>query len=134
MTASEMLRTHPQPTTVDQAALARCIEECFACAQTCVACADACLGEESVAELTRCIRLNLDCADVCESTGKILTRQTDFDAELARSIVQVCVAACRRCGDECERHAEHHEHCRVCADACRRCEQTCEDVLSSMGT
>jgi hypothetical protein len=131
MTVQEMLRTHPSSTTLDQATLARCIEECFGCLQACTACADACLGEQDVGELTRCIRLNLDCADVCESTGKILSRETAFDAGLAHAVVQACTDACGRCGDECERHAEHHEHCRVCADACRRCEQACEDVFSS---
>ena len=34
-------------------------------AQVCTACADACLGEDDVGELTRCIRLDLDCADLC---------------------------------------------------------------------
>lgn len=134
MTVQQMLATHPRSPELDHAALSRCIEECVACAQSCTACADACLGEESVGELTRCIRLNLDCADLCEAAGKILSRQTHFDAELARTVVLACAEACRRCGDECERHAEHHEHCRVCADACRRCEQACADILSTIGS
>jgi hypothetical protein len=133
MTVYEMLRTHPSP-PADAVALARCIEECFACGQSCTACADACLGEPDVAELTRCIRLNLDCADVCEATGKILSRQTQAQTALVSAIVRVCVEACRNCADECERHAEHHEHCRVCAEACRRCEQACDDVMSALGT
>ena len=36
----------------------------FDCAQTCTACANACLGEPDVADLVRCIRLNLHCADL----------------------------------------------------------------------
>jgi hypothetical protein len=132
MTVQEMLRTHPSPTAGTET-LARCIEECFVCAQSCTACADACLGERDVAELTRCIRLNLDCADVCETTGKILSRQTQVQTELMRAIVQACVEACRDCGEECESHAEHHDHCRVCADACRRCEQACDDALIAFG-
>jgi hypothetical protein len=36
------------------------------------------------------------------------------------------------CIDECERHAEMHEHCRICADACRRCQQACDELLASM--
>jgi hypothetical protein len=80
--------------------------------------------------LIRCIRLCLDCGDVCTATGQILSRQTDFEPALARSVVEACAQACRVCGEECERHADHHEHCRVCADVCRRCEQACDDVLS----
>ena len=131
MTVQEMLRTHPSP-AANAEALARCIEQCFACAQSCTVCADACLGESDVAELTRCIRLNLDCANVCEATGKILSRQTEAQPDLLTAIVQACVNACRVCGEECERHAEHHEHCRVCGEACRRCKQACEEVLTTL--
>jgi hypothetical protein len=63
MTVDEILKAHPSPAP-DADTLARCVEECFVCAQSCTACADACLGEPDVADLTRCIRLNLDCADI----------------------------------------------------------------------
>jgi hypothetical protein len=129
---TKMLETHPQATA--NGALARCIEHCFACALSCTSCADACLAEEQVQELVRCIRLNLDCADVCDATGRVLTRQTSTEPQLARSMLDACVQACRICAEECERHASHHEHCRVCAEACRRCEQACEELLSSIGS
>jgi hypothetical protein len=35
--------------------------------------------------------------------------------------------------EECDRHAEHHDHRRVCAGACRRCEQACNDILATTG-
>jgi hypothetical protein len=127
---TKMLETHPQATANE--ALARCIEQCFACALSCTSCADACLAEEQVQELVRCIRLNLDCADVCDATGRVLTRQTSTELRLARSMLDACVQACRICAEECERHAPHHEHCRVC-EACRRCEQACEELRSSFG-
>jgi hypothetical protein len=127
---TRMLETHPRAKPSE--ALSRCIAECFSCAETCTSCADACLAEERVQELVRCIRLNLDCADVCEVTGRVLTRQTAFEPGLALLLLQACAEACRVCGDECERHAEHHEHCRVCADACRRCQQACEEALTSI--
>ena len=40
--------------------------------------------------------------------------------------------ACRACGDECEKHAAHHEHCRLCAEVCRRCEQACRDLAATI--
>jgi hypothetical protein len=128
---TKMLETHPQSTANE--ALARCIEHCLACAFACTSCADACLAEEHVQELVRCIQLDLACADVCEATGRVLTRQTSSERRLARSILEACARACRMCAEECERHADHHEHCRVCAEACRRCEQACEDLRSSIG-
>ncbi len=127
----EMLRTSPTEASFDQQALIRGIEECFDCAQTCTACADACLGEDMVKELTRCIRLNLDCADICDTTGRALSRQVGADISVLRSFVEACAEACRVCGEECDRHAEMHEHCRVCAEACRACEQACRALLEA---
>ena len=128
----EMLDTHPWPGNVDRDVLARCIEECHGCSSTCTSCADACLSDEMVAELRKCIRLNLDCADITETTGRILTRQTEYDAPTSKAQLQACREACRTCAEECERHAEMHEHCRICAEACRRCEQACQELLSAM--
>src|SRR5918997_1098137 len=104
-----MFETNPSGPAVDAEALVECIEACFSCPKACTACADACLGEQDVQMLTRCIRLNLDCTDMCDATGKILSRQTAFDAEIAKATLQTCAQACRLCGNECEGHAEHHE-------------------------
>ena len=82
--------------------------------------------------LARCIRLDLDCANVCDATGHILSRQTATEPQMLRATLQACSEACRLCGEECEQHAEHHEHCRVCAQACRRCESACNNVLSAI--
>ena len=86
-----------------------------------------------VQQLRQCIRLNLDCADVCLATGRIMSRQTAFDATVARAALQACVQTCRVCGDECEVHARHGmAHCQTCMEACRRCEQACNAVLASL--
>ncbi|NLX09670.1 MAG: four-helix bundle copper-binding protein [Chloroflexi bacterium] len=128
----QMLATHPSPAAnVNQEALLRCIEACFECAQTCTSCADACLGEQNLQMLVRCIRLNLGCADICGTTGRALTRQTEPDWTLLKQQVQACAEACRACGAECEKHAHHHDHCRVCAEACRMCEQACRQLLAA---
>ena len=130
MVASQMVAAHPRPAT-DMTHLVECIEACFECAQACTSCADACLAEtEHLQALTTCIRLNLDCADVCEATGRLATRQSSADDAVLSAQVQACAEACRACAEECERHAEMHEHCRVCAEACRRCEEACRQMVS----
>ena len=129
----QMIETNPSGPAVDGGALVECIGACFDCAQACIACADACMGEGDLQMLARCIRLDLDCAEVCNATGKILSRQTAFDEEMARVVVEACARACRVCGEECEQHAEHGmEHCGVCAGACRRCESACDNLLRVM--
>ncbi len=130
---SAMLEAHPKDLTgVDSDKLVECITACLECAQTCTACADACLGEDMVAELTKCIRTNLDCADICATTGAILSRHTDSNAIVIKSVLEACAAVCKACADECEQHAEMHDHCKICAEACRRCEQACKDLLVSL--
>lgn len=128
--AHDMLLAHPRRLRVDPATLAECIDACFDCAQMCMACADACLGEPDLPALVHCIRLNLDCDDVCDLTSRLLSRQTLPDWTVLRAQLQACLAACRACAAECERHA-HHEHCRLCAQSCRRCEQACERLLAA---
>lgn len=132
--ATEMLETYPLDLGgVDRRALANCIDECFSCAQACTACADACLSEQAVSELVKCIRTNADCADICDATGRALSRHTGYDANLTRTILEACAAACKACGDECARHASAHEHCRICAEACQRCERACRELIATLG-
>jgi hypothetical protein len=130
--AKQQLDTYPRSFNLDAGVLAATIDALSDCAQACTACADDCLSEQDVAELTKCIRLCLDCADVCTATLRVASRQTEYDANLTRSLGAACVAVCKSCGDECQRHAQMHEHCRVCAEACRRCEQACAELLTSM--
>jgi hypothetical protein len=125
---AEILETHPQATADE--ALARYIEACFECVVACTSCADADLAEAEVKELVLCIRLCLDCADVCDATGRVLTRQSS-EPQLTRTLLETCLQACGLCAEECERHAHHHEHCRVCAESCRRCERACVDLLGT---
>jgi hypothetical protein len=133
--ADELIRAYPGTINADRELLARCISECFACAQACTACADACLSEKTIDELRKCIRTNLDCADICETTGRVLSRHTGYDANITRTILQACIQACRSCADECERHAGPGvlKHCRLCAEECRRCEQVCREVIAAIG-
>ena len=112
--------------------LAATIDALSDCAQACAADADADLAEQDLAEMVKCIRLCLDCVDVCTATAGVVSRQTDFDASITRPLLEACVATCKACGDECGRHAQHHEHCRVCEQACRRCEQACQELLAAI--
>lgn len=129
--AESILRSTPASIGYPDALLARCIDACFDCAQSCTACADACLAEDMVGDLRRCITSDLNCADVCASTGAVLSRQTAYDAQMSRAVLEACRLACRRCAEECERHASMHEHCRVCAEACRDCERACDALLAA---
>ena len=124
----EMIEAHPsRPPQVED--LVACLDACFACVHACTACADACLHEEAVKDLRRCVRTNLDCADVCAALGKALSRASTPDARLMGSLAQACVDACRACEEDCRMHAAAYAHCRICADACDVCARECQRVL-----
>ena len=132
-----MIQPHPAVDGDVQAdqALIDCIEASFDCAQTCIACADACLAEDEAHHLKQCIRLDLDCADICETVAKVATRRTGSNITTLRVLLAASAEACRVCAEECESHAEMHEHCAICAEACRRCEMACNalgDLTSPM--
>ncbi len=131
-TTLPMLESYPAEINVDRGRLAAAIDALIACAEACTACADACLSESSVAELTKCIRTDLDCADISGATARVLSRHTAYDANVSRALLEACAVACKACGDECWSHANMHEHCRICAEACRACETACRDLLATI--
>jgi Domain of Unknown Function (DUF326) len=128
----QMLDTYPRTVGFDADMLAATIDALNDCAQACTADVDADLSEQNLTEMVTCIRLCLHCADVCTATAGVTSRQAEYDANVTRPLLEACAAICKSCGDECERHARMHEHCRFCAEACRRCEQACRDLLDAM--
>ena len=130
--ARQMLDIHPPASGLDAGVLAAAIDALTDCAQACTADVDADLGEQDLAEMVKCIRLCLDCVDVCTATAGVVSRLAEYDPNVLRPLLEACVAICKSCGDECERHAPHFQHCRVCAEACRRCEQACRELLDAM--
>jgi hypothetical protein len=127
--ARQMLNTYPHTVIGDADVLAAAIDALSDCVQACNADTDADLDEHDLTDMVRCIRLCLDCVDVCTATAGVISRPVERDAGVVRPLLESCVAVCRSCGDECERHAAMHAHCRVCAEACRRCEQACRELL-----
>lgn len=133
MHIKEMIGKHPGFKGEANAALIHCINECYDCAQACSSCADASLAEDDIKMLVRCIRLSLDCADMCAATGAIATRHLVSESAMLREILAACGLTCRRCEEECLKHASHHAHCRVCAEVCASCSKACEAAIASIG-
>jgi hypothetical protein len=130
--ARQLLDAYPGTLNADAGMLVAAIDALSDCAQACIADADDDLSEPNLAEMVTCIRLCRDCADVCTATLGVVTRQAEYDTSVVRPLLEACVAICEKCGDECQLHAHHHEHCRVCEQACRRCEQACRELLRTV--
>ncbi len=133
MNSQQMIATHPDVRGNYSASLVHCIDECFACAQTCISCADACVAEPDIEMLRQCVRLNLDCADICNAVGALASRRTGSNEQILHQAIQLCEAVCAVCAEECEKHAKHHEHCKICAQHCRGCQEACRVAARSVG-
>jgi len=96
------------------------------CAEACDMCAESCLHEPMVADLVRCIKLDLDCAEVCHEAIRLIKR----NSEIQTQFIEMCANVCKMCEEECEEHQDMHDHCRICADACRRCYEACQTFAS----
>ena len=94
------------------------------CATECGHCAMACLDEQDVAMLTKCIKLDLDCAEVCRFTASLLSRGSEHGIHLLKECAEICDA----CADECEKHS-HMMHCKKCAVVCRDCAEECSEMV-----
>jgi hypothetical protein len=129
--AADLLAAHREGVRLDPDAVARCIDACLDSAQACIGCADACLSEEDIGDLATCIRLDWVCAGSCEALSHALSVRAGH-TETLRALLHACATACRACAEECERHEEHHDHCRICAEECRSCEQACTSLLEAL--
>lgn len=94
------------------------------CMAACNHCFDACLQEENVKMMAECIRLDRECADLCNFLEQALARNTPFAAALA----SVCATVCEACGNECKKH--DHDHCQECAKACFACAEACRKLAA----
>ena len=102
-----------------------CIDACMACIMACDHCAASCLREKDVTKMTTCIRLDMECADMC----RLVVRFMILGSQHASTLCEVCANICQTCAMECENHLM--EHCRECAAACRKCAQECMSMAAA---
>ncbi len=96
------------------------------CAAECSHCATACLEEEDVKMLVRCIKLDIDCSEICTLALSFVAR----GSEHAQHILHECADICDACADECDKHS-HMEHCQRCAEICRQCAELCHSGVAA---
>ncbi len=90
------------------------------CSVECNHCYSACLQEEDVKMMVKCIKLDRNCADICDMTAAWLAS----GSELSDKLKKLCSEVCNACAEECEKHS--HEHCKRCAEVCRKCSEACK--------
>lgn len=91
------------------------------CIAACEHCASACLTEKDPGRLAGCIRLDHDCAEACTLAARFLARGSEHTAKA----MDLCIALCEACAEECGHH--DHDHCRACREACLTCAAACKE-------
>ncbi|HBV1513596.1 hypothetical protein SS59_09625 [Enterobacter hormaechei subsp. xiangfangensis] len=51
----------------------KCIEACYLCATACDNCAASCLDEENLEMMRECIKLDMQCANICRLAAQFMT-------------------------------------------------------------
>jgi hypothetical protein len=128
MSIRKMIGLHPASAQHHNQALADAVHHLMYCAKMAASCADSCLAEPM--DMTQCVRLCLDCSDICDVTARLGLRRTGDDSLILRELLELCARMCEQCAAECERH--DHEHCKLCAQICRECAADCRNAAQSV--
>ena len=128
MSIRKMIALHPDVQGHVNQPLGDAVHHAMYCAKMALSCADACAAENM--DMSQCIRLCLDVADICEAATRVGLRRTGSNPEILRETLELCARACDACATECERH--DHEHCKLCAQMCRECAADCRHAALSV--
>lgn len=101
-------------------AMTTLIEKLCECQAMCKYCFNACLEEDNVQMMTRCIKLDVECAEICG----LAISSVSYEGGFTPGILKICAEACRKCAEECRKH--QYIHCLECAKACEECAKACE--------
>ncbi|EPY2276410.1 four-helix bundle copper-binding protein [Clostridium sporogenes] len=102
----------------------KCIDECNRCAQACYECFKACLDEPDVGARKNCIKILVECAQMCEMSSGIMSMNGQF----AKEHCQLCATICDKCAQECEMFKD--DHCQKCAQECHTCANECRNMAN----
>jgi len=94
-------------------------------ANVCEWCAERCVDHGP--EMSECLRLCRDVADLASLNVKLLARDSVFGPETA----EVFIAAANACAQECAQHPQRH--CQECAEVLPRAVRTVQQMLASFG-
>lgn len=95
------------------------LHELNACAIVSNMCYNSCLNGEQVTSRIRCIELCRECADICQLTSSMMSRES----KETDGFLKLCVKIMLDCAAECEKHDD--EHCQKCARVCYKCAEMC---------
>lgn len=100
----------------------KCIDECNKCAQACYECFEACINEPDLNSRRSCVKILIECANMCTMSSGIMSMNGQF----AKEHCKMCATVCDKCAQECAMFKD--EHCQKCANECRTCAYECRKM------
>ncbi|KEO75293.1 ferredoxin [Anditalea andensis] len=101
-----------------------CIAACNDCAFYCDLAATACLKQLDMANMARCIELDMYCAEICRAAVSFMIKEDEFSTEICK----ICAEICENCAQECDNYLSIPF--QECAAACRKCATTCRQMAA----
>jgi hypothetical protein len=115
---------------MDMMSMQRLIDAASACEQACTMCSGSMSG---MADMDRCGAMCATCAEMCNTTMRMMLRPNGRHLESMMAMLQACMTMCMACADECVQHTDM-QVCQMCASACREMASACEAMMASMQT
>lgn len=117
--------------TAESTQLETCIEVLNRCRAVCDDCGTSRLANATHgAAALRCLRLIVQCAELCRDTAALLACAHEIDAATLRNHVRSCSVACERCRREIDRAG--FVWAEDCIDACSRAATACATLLPTL--
>ena len=108
-----------------------CLELLQRCRSTCEHCSESRLTSTALGTAAlRCLRLMVQCAELCGDTAQLLGSAPERDVSTLRNHVRSCAIACERCRREIERAG--FAWAEECVDVCARAAEACHDLLPTL--
>ena len=99
-----------------------CIDACGRCTQACYECLEACMNEPDVQARTKCMKMLVECARMCEMSVAGMASNAMFKKQHC----SLCATVCESCAQDCAMFLD--AHCQKCAQECSACARECRNM------
>ena len=105
----------------------QCASTCCECEIVCIDTLRHCLEKGGKHAAVTHIVLLQDCADICATSARFLSRGSQRHMNTCR----ICAEICEACAQSCERIDSSDPQMKKCIEICRRCAQSCRQMAGA---
>ena len=126
--ATEMKMNHNHHDMTAMLANASLVATAADCIQKGQVCLNHCLfllgqGDKEMAACAKSVNQMLA---LCGALQQLANQESTYLPKLAT----LAMDACKKCEDECKKHAKKHEACKACGESCVACAKECKKIAA----